>query len=123
VELSYTKKEVLGFLFLFFLSFIIPVLLLVIHSLLGKKKENPIKNEPFECGMPSEGAKWKKYAVKFFVPATLFLIFDLEVVAFYPWAISFRQLSFYGLFLISIFFVILLFGFIYAWLSGGFEWD
>lgn len=91
--------------------------------LIGPKKASPAKKMPFESGMPSEGSQYRRYGVRFYMVALTFLIFDVEIVFFYPWAVKFRELGFYGFWVMMIFFVILLLGLVYDWRKGALEWE
>ena len=97
--------------------------LLFVAQNVGPKSPNPVKAEPFESGNPPRGDARIRFSVRFYLVAMLFLIFDLEVVFLYPWAILFRQLGLFGLIEMGIFLGILLIGFIYAWKKGALEWD
>lgn len=97
--------------------------LLLVASFVGPKSINPAKAEPFESGNPPRGDARILFSVKFYLVAMLFLIFDLEVVFLYPWAIYFRQLGLFGLVQMGIFLAILLVGYIYVWKKGALEWD
>ena len=88
-----------------------------------RNRLNPVKAEPFESGNPPRGDARIRFSVRFYLVAMLFLIFDLEVVFLYPWAILFRQLGLFGLIEMGIFLGILLIGFIYVWKKGALEWD
>lgn len=108
---------------LFALAGIVVLALLFIAQTVGPKSFNPAKAEPFESGNPPEGDARIRFSVKFYLVAMLFLIFDLEVVFLYPWAILFRRLGVFGLIEMGIFLAILVIGFIYAWKKGALEWD
>jgi NADH-quinone oxidoreductase subunit A len=110
-------------LILFGLAGIIVLALLLVAQNVGPKSINPAKAEPFESGNPPRGDARVRFSVKFYLVAMLFLIFDLEVVFLYPWAIVFRQLGVFGLIEMGIFLGILLIGFIYVWRKGALEWD
>ena len=97
--------------------------LLFVAQNVGPKSPNPVKAEPFESGNPPRGDARIRFSVRFYLVAMLFLIFDLEVVFLYPWAILFRQLGLLGLIEMGIFLGILLIGFIYAWKKGALEWN
>jgi NADH-quinone oxidoreductase subunit A len=91
---------------------------------LGPKRRNPVKDEPFECGSLPVGPNRGRFHVRFYLTAILFLIFDIEVVFLYPWALIFRsELGLYGFAVIGIFLAVLTFGLIYEWRRGGMEWD
>jgi NADH-quinone oxidoreductase subunit A len=108
---------------LFFFAGIVVLSLLLIAEKLGPKRLSPVKGEPFESGNPPKGDAWIRFPVKFYLVAMLFLIFDIEVVFLYPWAILFRRLGIFGLVEMGIFLLILVIGFIYAWKRGALEWE
>ncbi|MBM4263954.1 MAG: NADH-quinone oxidoreductase subunit A [Deltaproteobacteria bacterium] len=108
---------------LFAIAGIIVLALLFLAWKLGPKSSNPVKAEPFESGNPPRGDARIRFSVRFYLIAMLFLIFDLEVVFLYPWAIYFRQLGMFGLIQMGIFLIILTVGYIYVWKKGALEWD
>lgn len=97
-----------------------------IAKLIGPRSYNPVKGEPFECGVPTYGSSWVPMHVGYYLFAILFLMFDVETVFLYPWATVFGQLSGeYGgamLFSIGFFMLVLVFGLAYAWRKGALEW-
>jgi len=113
----------------------LPVLLLIVVALglgvmftllsilIGPKKATPTKKMPFESGMPTQGSEFKRYSVHFYMVALTFLIFDVEIIFFYPWAVKFRELGFYGFWVMSIFFAVLVLGLVYDWRKGALEWE
>jgi len=109
-------------LILFLFAGIIVASLLLISHLLGPRKLTPVKAEPFESGNPPRGDARIRFPVKFYLVAMLFLIFDIEVVFLYPWAIHFRRLGLFGLVEMGVFLLILVIGFIYAWKKGALDW-
>ena len=108
---------------IFALAAVVVLALLLIASKVGPKSSNPAKAEPFESGNPPRGDARIRISVKFYLIAMLFLIFDLEVVFLYPWAIYLRQLGVFGLVQMGIFLVILTIGYIYMWKKGALDWD
>ncbi|MEE9549867.1 MAG: NADH-quinone oxidoreductase subunit A [Candidatus Binatia bacterium] len=110
-------------LIIFLFAGIIVVSFLFIAQFVGPKRPNPIKSEPFESGNPPRGDARIRFSVKFYIVAMLFLIFDIEVVFLYPWAILFRRLGLLGLVEMGIFLSILIIGFIYVWKKGALEWE
>jgi len=93
-------------------------------TLLGPRRRNPVKDEPFECGSLPVGPNRTRFHVRFYLTAILFLIFDIEVVFLYPWAMIYKsELGLYGLAVMSIFLFVLIFGLVYEWKRGGMEWD
>jgi NADH-quinone oxidoreductase subunit A len=108
---------------MFALAGAVVLALLLIASKIGPRSMNPAKAEPFESGNPPRGDARVRFSVKFYLVAMLFLIFDLEVVFLYPWAIYFRQLGIWGLIQMGIFLLILTIGYVYVWKKGALEWD
>src|SRR5213594_5168674 len=108
---------------LFAFAGIVVLALLFIAQTVSPKSSNPAKAEPFESGNPPKSDARIRFSVKFYLVAMLFLIFDIEVVFLYPWAIYFRNLGVFGLVEMGIFLTLLLVGFIYAWKKGALEWD
>ena len=107
----------------FALAGFVVLALLFIAQKIGPKSTNPAKMEPFESGNPPKGDARIRFSVRFYLVAMLFLIFDLEVVFLYPWAIYFRQLGLFGLVQMGIFLTILTIGYVYVWKKGALEWD
>src|ERR1044071_3071507 len=110
-------------LILFAIAGIVVLALLLIAQAVGPKQFNQAKAEPFESGNPPRGDARIRFSVRFYLVAMLFLIFDLEVVFLYPWAILFRQLGLFRLIEMGIFLVILTVGYIYVWKKGALDWD
>jgi NADH-quinone oxidoreductase subunit A len=108
---------------IFALAAVIVFALLLVASKVGPKSSNPAKAEPFESGNPPKGDARIRFSVRFYLIAMLFLIFDLEVVFLYPWAIYLRELGVFGLVQMAIFLGILTIGYIYAWKKGALDWD
>jgi NADH-quinone oxidoreductase subunit A len=92
-------------------------------AFLGKRKVTPQKMTPYECGMEPVGQARNPFSVKFYIIAMLFIIFDIEAVFLYPWAVIFRDLKVFGLVEMAVFVAILLVGFIYLWKKGALEWE
>ena len=92
-------------------------------ALLGPRRANQVKAAPYECGMITLGPTHQAVPIKYYIIAMLFLVFDLEVVFLYPWAVVFRRLGVAGFWEMMIFLFILLVGFIYVWKKGALEWE
>ena len=92
-------------------------------ELFGPRKNSEAKNVPYESGMNPIGEGTRRMPVRFYLIAVLFILFDIEVVFFLPWAIAFRKLGIFGLIEMAIFIVVLLIGYIYAWKKGALEWE
>ncbi len=97
--------------------------ILILSTILGPRKPTAQKLIPYECGMlPSEEAKGR-FPVRFATIAMLFIIFDIEVVFMYPWAVALGQPKVFGLIEMLVFIVILAIAYVYIWGRGGLEWD
>jgi NADH-quinone oxidoreductase subunit A len=90
---------------------------------LGPKVRNPVKDSPFECGIPSNGYDQGAMQVRFYIMAMLFIVFDVELAFLFPWAVVFRSLGWPGFLEMLAFFAVVGAGFIYAWKIGALEWD
>jgi NADH-quinone oxidoreductase subunit A len=108
---------------LFLVALFIAIFVIVVSSLLGPKKGTQRKLAPYESGMEPIGAAIRRVPVKFYVVAMLFIIFDIEVVFFYPFALVYRQLGVPGLVTMGVFFLVLLVGFVYEWKKGALRWE
>jgi NADH-quinone oxidoreductase subunit A len=91
--------------------------------LLGPKKRTREKDEPFECGLPSDGAWRQSVPVRFYLIALLFILFDVELAFLFPWAVVYRNLGIFGFLEMLVFFLVVGVGFIYAWKTGALEWE
>lgn len=96
--------------------------LLAVHLLLGPRRRFAEKQAPFESGEKQIVSPQQRYSVKFYMVALLFIIFDLEVVFFYPWAALFPELGWYGFWVMSVFAVPLVVALAYEWMKGTLEW-
>ncbi|MCL5429686.1 MAG: NADH-quinone oxidoreductase subunit A [Chloroflexi bacterium] len=105
------------------LSTAFAILVVVIGHLFGPKRPTTRKAAPYESGMKPIGPGTRRMPVRFYLVAVLFILFDIEVVFFLPWAVAFRQLGVFGLVEMFIFILILLVGYVYAWKKGALEWD
>lgn len=113
--------------YLFVLAFFVLAFLFVTGGLLASRVLAPrfrtkIKEEPYECGEQSIGSAWVQFHVGYYVLALLFLIFDVESIFLFPWAMSLRETGVLGLIEVFIFIFILLLGLFYAWKKGALEW-
>jgi len=90
--------------------------------LLRPHKPNPLKKTTYECGIETIGETWVQFKVSYYIYALIFVIFDVEAVFLFPWAVAYNQLPLYALLEVIIFVSILLFALIYAWRKGALEW-
>ncbi len=86
------------------------------------QKPEPVKSEIYECGMESIGGKWGQFNFRYYMYALLFVIFDIEVVFIYPWAVRFSKLGLFAMVEMMVFILILVMGLVYAWRKQDLEW-
>ena len=98
-------------------------LFVVLARFFGPRKEESEKLSVYECGAPIIGSARQRTSVKFYMVAILFILFDIEVVFLFPWAVRFRELGWFGFGAMTIFLFILVLGLAYEWRKGGLEWD
>lgn len=94
-----------------------------ISVLFGPKVRGDVKQTPFESGFLTQGTEGQRYDVKFYMTALVFLVFDVEVVFLYPWAVQIRELHWPGLIAALIFIGVLVLGLVYDWKKGALEWE
>ena len=105
---------------------IIPLAILVLTNILGPKKPSERKLSVYESGMPPVGDAHPKFSIKFYIIGMLFILFDIEIVFMYPWAVIYKQWISTSVFILIeglVFIGILLVGYIYAWKKGALEWE
>ncbi|MGC8855681.1 MAG: NADH-quinone oxidoreductase subunit A [Anaerolineae bacterium] len=105
------------------LATVIALIAIGLGELFGPKKKTAAKSMPYESGMNPYGEGTRRMPVRFYLIAVLFILFDIEVVFFLPWAVVFRQLRIFGLIEMLVFILILLVGYFYAWKKGALEWE
>lgn len=105
------------------ISTLIAFIVLIISRIFGPFRPTFRKNSPYESGMKPIGPANRRLPVKFYLVAVLFIIFDVEVIFFLPWAVAMRDLSVFGLIVMGVFTLILVVGFIYEWKKGALEWE
>ena len=94
----------------------------IIAKLIGPRSYAKVKGEPYECGIPTRGTSWLPVHVGFYLFAILFLMFDVETVFLYPWAVVVKEFGTMALLSIGFFLVVLVLGLAYAWRKGALEW-
>jgi NADH-quinone oxidoreductase subunit A len=90
--------------------------------LLGKKVKDKIKDSPYECGIAPTGSARERFSVKFYLVGIVFILFDIEAIFLYPWAVVYRSLRMFAFFEMLLFIVLVLAGFFYVWRKGAFDW-
>ena len=95
---------------------------LILSAILAPKKPGDIKESTFECGLESKGDSWGQFKVQYYLYALAFVIFDIEAVFFYPWAVAFTGLSFGAFLAMGVFILLLAESLIYLWIKGVLSW-
>ena len=116
-------EDFLPILILFLLASGLAGLVLLLAWVLGPRKPTPQKLAPYESGMVPFGQAMRRLPVRFYLVATLFILFDVEVIFFYPWAVVFRRLALFGFVEMLIFIGVLLIGYFYILKRRALEWD
>ena len=118
-----SQSEYLGLLAAAIVSVTVAAAVIILNKLLGpKNKGSEVKSQPFECGM-EPSVQSGHFSVKFYLIAMLFILFDVEVVWFFPWATILRELGWTGIIEMFSFVFVLVLGFTYAWKKGALEWE
>jgi len=94
----------------------------MLNSVIGPRRAAPHKQDPYECGLPSEVKRGMRFGISFYLIAMLFILFDIEVIFLYPIAVELRAYGSYALAETTVFIVLLLVAFIYVWRRGALEW-
>ncbi len=95
---------------------------ILISKAIAKTSKNKYKGEPYECGIPTTGTSWIQFNVGYYLFALIFLVFDVEMVFMYPWAVAVKGIGMPGLVEIVVFMFILFMGLLYAWKKGALKW-
>lgn len=104
------------------LALSVPLIAVGLGALVGPRRPGPIKQSTYECGLETIGETWVQFKVQYYVFAMIFLIFDVETVFLYPWAVAYNRLTMFALVEMAIFLTILGIGLVYAWRKGALEW-
>ena len=112
----------LPLLFHFAIAFGIASAIVILSWLIGQHKPNRAKLSPYECGVPPVGDARQRFSVKFYLVAMLFILFDVEAVFLYPWAIILKKLKMFGFWEMLVYIGIILVGFFYVWKKGVLDW-
>jgi len=114
--------EYLPLLILILLAAVFAVIALSVPAVLGPHRPTKTRLEPYESGMLPYSDARRRFPVQYYVIAVLFILFDIEVIFLYPWAVILRQLKLFGLIEMGVFFIILLVGYLYVWRKGALDW-
>ena len=108
---------------LMILAILFGALSFVASKLLAPRRPSAAKEAPYECGMNPIGSARERFSVKFYLVAMLFLLFDIEAVFLFPWAVVYRDLKLFGFVEMLLFILAILAGYIYVWKKGALEWE
>src|SRR2546427_4836537 len=97
--------------------------LIVASSALGKRARSPQKDTPYECGIAPTGSARERFSVKFYLVGMIFILFDIEAVFLYPWAVVFRELKMFAFVEMLLFVALILVGYVYVWKKGALDWS
>ena len=115
--------EYVAILFYVAIAIVFAIFAVVASYFLGQRKPTALKEAPYECGMTTIGSSFGRIPIKYYIIAMLFLIFDIEVVFLYPWAVVFKELKVIAFVSMAVFIGILLIAYIYIWKKGALEWE
>lgn len=117
------QREYIPVLMIFAVSLGVAALMVLGSHIFSSYRRTPVKSEPYESGIIPLGDTRERFAVKYYVVAMLFLVFDVEVVILFTWGVVFRQLGLFGFLAILVFLLLLVVGLAYEWKKGALEWN
>jgi NADH-quinone oxidoreductase subunit A len=115
-------EQYFGIFMMFVFAGGVSALFIVLAQALGPKRPNPAKDMPFECGKVPFSLPIGRQSVGFYLAGMLFVLFDVELIFFFPWAVLYRKLGVFGFVEMMVFISILILGFVYAWRKGALQW-
>ena len=99
------------------------VVIIGLSHVFGQRTKNRVKLAPYECGMTTSGPTRRIMTIRYYIVAMLFLVFDIEIVFLYPWAVITKRLGLFGFVEMLVFVFILFIGYVYVWKKGALEWE
>jgi NADH-quinone oxidoreductase subunit A len=105
------------------LAVLVATALVALSYLIGKRVKDRVKDSPYECGIAPTGSARERFSVKFYLVAIVFILFDIEAVFLYPWAVVYRELKMFAFVEMTLFIVLILSGFFYIWKKGALDWS
>jgi len=112
-----------GLLLMFILACGLAGALIVVSTLIGRHKRTREKDQPYECGIRPTGDAREPISVQFYMVALVFILFDIEAIFLYPWALVYKDLGWFGFVEMVLYIIILLAGYIYLWKKGALDWN
>src|SRR6266849_4603797 len=104
------------------IAVVVAAALVALSYLIGKRVKDRVKDSPYECGIAPTGSARERFSVKFYLVGIVFILFDIETVFLYPWAVVFRELKMFAFVEMLLFIVLILAGFFYIWKKGALNW-
>jgi NADH-quinone oxidoreductase subunit A len=104
------------------IAWVFPLMPIVLNRLIAPHRPSPLKLDTYECGVETVGDTWVQFKMQYYLIALVFLIFDIEMVLLFPWAVAYNELGMFAFLAGGIFILLLLEGLIYAWRKGALEW-
>jgi NADH-quinone oxidoreductase subunit A len=104
------------------LGVVVAAALVGLAFLIGKRVRHPVKDVPYECGMFPVGTAKERFSIKFYLVAMIFILFDIEAIFLYPWAVVYRDLKMFAFVEMLVFILLILAGFFYIWKKGVLDW-
>jgi len=105
------------------LALLVATALVALSYLIGKRVKDKVKESPYECGIAPTGTARERFSVNFYLVAIVFILFDIEAVFLYPWAVVYRELKMFAFVEMTLFIVLILSGFFYIWKKGALDWS
>jgi NADH-quinone oxidoreductase subunit A len=105
------------------LAILVAGALITLSFVLGKRVKDRVKDSPYECGMAPTGSARERFSVKFYLVAIVFILFDIEAVFLYPWAVVYRELKMFAFVEMLLFIALIVCGFFYIWKKGALDWS
>lgn len=105
------------------IAVVVAAALVAISRLIGKRVKDRVKDSPYECGIAPTGTARERFSVKFYLVGIVFILFDIEAVFLYPWAVVYRELKMFAFVEMFLFVVLILVGFFYVWKKGALDWS
>ena len=105
------------------LAILVAGALITLSFVLGKRVKDRVKDSPYECGIAPTGSARERFSVKFYLVAIVFILFDIEAVFLYPWAVVYRELKMFAFVEMLLFIVLIVCGFFYIWKKGALDWS
>ena len=111
------------FIGLFFaIGWILPATPIVLNKILSPKRPNRVKEQTYECGVEMVGSAWAQFRAQYYIFALVFVVFDVELIFLFPWALAYNQLGLFALFEMLVFILLLVVALVYTWRKGALEW-